>query len=595
MKRLRFIAALSLAFGSLLFATPGQADEVTEPVVVVVTTPGGDDSSYQVPLTTTVTFDGVVYDSVYATTNSVITFGRPDGTYWDYPQTPSISLYSMDWVVYPGARADEHLIISASDGGFQVDIAARPIWLQNATEVTNINIVAAINTDGTVAISYSLSGPEYDGRTRTGVRLTSGSVVTLEQYGIVQVEEPPVLAPEPVAPTPEPTPEPSIDVIDPVIPEPIIPAPFIPEGATLLSEGSSIQVVAPEGQRILSVTAWYGDPADGSRGLEVSSVITQLASGQTSITIDSDNRYGDPAPGTVKTLIFVVNYESIPSGQSSNITEPAPVEPTPTPIPSPMETPAVSVDTPPDLQIPVEPPVSQPEPSPIPIVEPVVTPPVVEPAPQPQPIPFPVEPTPEPAPVQPLPEETQAPEMPVEEILAPALPGVPELLPEPEVTQEPAPLEEEKPLPELPIEPPIVETIEEHSITVIEDLKELEPGEMTNAQIAVLEAAVMAVFETAEQGSPAYEQALEALTVLAQADDAELPAELAAIPLLGDIAGVALEAFNAIGNIGADMSPMVREQAEDAVVASVIVGQVASAAAASAAVASSAASTRKMK
>jgi hypothetical protein len=71
---------------------------------------------------------------------------------------------------------------------------------------------------------------------------------------------------------------------------------------------------------------------------------------------------------------------------------------------------------------------------------------------------------------------------------------------------------------------------------------------------------------------------------------------LAAIPLLGDAAGAALEAFNAIGNIGADMSPVVREQAEDAVVASVIVGQVASAAA-SAAVSASAASssTRKIK
>jgi len=185
--------------------------EPVAPVVTVVNTPGGDDSSYQIPLTTTVTFDGVQYSSVYATTNSVITFGQPDGTYWTYPSTPSISLYSMDWVVYPNARADEHLTIAASDGGFQVDISARPIWLQNATEPTNINIVAAINTDGTVSISYSLTGPTYEGQTRTGVRLTNGDVVTLEQYGVVQVETPPVLTPEPVLPTPTPTPEPTIE------------------------------------------------------------------------------------------------------------------------------------------------------------------------------------------------------------------------------------------------------------------------------------------------------------------------------------------------------------------------------------------------
>jgi outer membrane biosynthesis protein TonB len=348
-------------------------DVPAEPVVVVVTTPGGDDSSYQVPLTTTVTFDGVVYDQVYATTNSVITFGRPDGTYWAYPATPSISLYSMDWVVFPWARPDEHLTIAASDGGFQVDISARPIWLQQATEPTNINIVAAINTDGTVSISYSLTGPTYEGQTRTGVRLTNGDVVTLEEYGVVRVEEPPVLEPEPVAPTPTPSPESTDAPVDPTptptptaeptptptpeptaepTPEPTqeptpqpIPRPFVPEGATILSEGTSVEVVAPAGQRILSVMAWYGDPDDATRGIDVSSVITQLASGQTSVTIDSDNRYGDPAGGTVKVLIFLPIYEQIPAPEPTP--EPTPTlppavvpEPTPTPTPEPTPTPS---------------------------------------------------------------------------------------------------------------------------------------------------------------------------------------------------------------------------------------------------------------
>jgi hypothetical protein len=149
-------------------------------------------------------------------------------------------------------------------------------------------------------------------------------------------------------------------------------------------------------------------------------------------------------------------------------------------------------------------------------------------------------------------------------------------------------------LPELPIQPPI-ETLEEHSIILIENISQLEPSELSGAQIAVLKAATLAIFETAQQGSPEYAQALEALVVLAQADDAELPAELATIPLLGDVAGAALEAFNAIGNIGADMSPQVREQAEDAVVASVVVGQVAASAAAAAVSASTSTSTRKIK
>jgi hypothetical protein len=86
------------------------------------------------------------------------------------------------------------------------------------------------------------------------------------------------------------------------------------------------------------------------------------------------------------------------------------------------------------------------------------------------------------------------------------------------------------------------------------------------------------------------------LAQAAQADDPQLPAELAAIPFVGEALGAALEVFNDIGNIGADMTPEVREKAQEAVVASVIVGQVATSAATAAAAASTAsASTRKTK
>ena len=227
MRKLRIFAALSVASSfallPLLIPTPAYATCVNTaqaaavaaaatptapgdtPTVTVLETCGGDDVSYSVPITATVTFDGRQFDSVYATTNSVITFGAPDGTYWQYPQTPSISLYSMDWVAYPRTCAapcvrpwehdDEHFVISSSDGGFQVDLTARPYWMQNAAEATNIIITAAINANGTVAISYAITGPTYTGQTRTGVTLNNGNVVTLEQYGVVRVETPVVLTP----------------------------------------------------------------------------------------------------------------------------------------------------------------------------------------------------------------------------------------------------------------------------------------------------------------------------------------------------------------------------------------------------------------
>lgn len=168
------------------------------PVVEETVTGGGDDVSYRIPLTTTVIYDGVEFSDVFATTNSVITFGNPDNTYWTYPSTPSISINSIDWWVRPHL-GDEHFIIRTSEGGFQVDMAARPFG-NNSNEVTNIVITAQIRTNGEVSYSYSVTGPTYENIQRTGARLTDGSIVTLEEAGIQQVEEPVVLEPTPVEP-----------------------------------------------------------------------------------------------------------------------------------------------------------------------------------------------------------------------------------------------------------------------------------------------------------------------------------------------------------------------------------------------------------
>jgi hypothetical protein len=54
-------------------------------------------------------------------------------------------------------------------------------------------------------------------------------------------------------------------------------------------------------------------------------------------------------------------------------------------------------------------------------------------------------------------------------------------------------------------------------------------------------------------------QALEVLAEAAQADDPEVPAEIANIPGVGVAAVAVLNAFNALGNLGADISPHVRK------------------------------------
>ena len=208
----------------MFLVSPAYGEEVTSEVTTIVT-PGGDDVSYQIPLTVSVVYDGVTYERVYATTNSVITFGRPDGTYWTYPTTPSISIESKDWWVLPQQMPDTHFIINVSEGGFQVDGAYRPYGSMSG-EVTSIIITAQIQTDGTVAYSYAVNGP-LSGNERTGAVLTDGVVVPLEEVNIIQVEEAPVLEPEPVAPTPV---EPEPEVVEPVVPtpEPVIVFPVLP-------------------------------------------------------------------------------------------------------------------------------------------------------------------------------------------------------------------------------------------------------------------------------------------------------------------------------------------------------------------------------
>jgi 6,7-dimethyl-8-ribityllumazine synthase len=197
----------------------------------------------------------------------------------------------------------------------------------------------------------------------------------------------------------------------------------------------------------------------------------------------------------------------------------------------------------------------------------------------------PVVPEPQPSiPVTPEPEPSQEPSP------EPTIPPQPE---ETEQPEEPAiepeePVEELSPIEPEPIEPPVIEPIEE-SITSAEELPEeispellmqvdlakIVPTELSEAQVEALIEAALETFETAEQGSEEYIQALEALFVAAQADDIVLNEALAAIPLLGDVLGGATELINFLGNAGADMSPQVREDSEKVVVTAIVAVQAA--------------------
>ncbi len=198
----------------------------------------------------------------------------------------------------------------------------------------------------------------------------------------------------------------------------------------------------------------------------------------------------------------------------------------------------------------------------VPVIETQPSPTPQEPEPSLDPEPT-VEPTPTYAPEpEPEPEpQPQPSEEPTEEPMQPSPEPTPESSVEP---MEPSPSPEETPEPQLPVE--------EEQVLPVEEKPSIEPP--------VIDEPILS-----------QEQVLQQLAEEAEADDPEVPEELAAIPLIGNAAVAILEAFNALGNIGADMAPEVREKSEKVVVGAIIASQIAQVAAASSVAAS--ASTRR--
>lgn len=148
----------------------------------------------------------------------------------------------------------------------------------------------------------------------------------------------------------------------------------------------------------------------------------------------------------------------------------------------------------------------------------------------------------------------------------PVIPVEPEPTPEQPVTPDTAPKPIEKPVePVLPVPDPVS----------VANLENIVPADLTEQQAEALMEEAYKIFLTAEVSSIEYEQALQALLIVAKADDIQLDPSIASIPLIGNIAGALIDSLNFIGNIGADMAPATRKKAEKVVISAVIVSQIA--------------------
>jgi hypothetical protein len=286
-----------------------------------------------------------------------------------------------------------------------------------------------------------------------------------------------------------------------------------------------------------------------------------------------------PEPAPVSEPVVVSSSEVRPEVPPVQEVIPAPVVvPEPvivTPAPEPTPAPAPQPDPAPIDVRPTEPPVQEV----VPVVEPVVEP-TVEPSPAPsEPVIEPSEPVVEPSPT---PSETEAPASPEptpsEPTVAPSLPAIPDPTTEPSAEPKPTVA------PVVPVREPVVvqappreETVKPEPVTA--QTLTL-PDNPSPQEISAVISEANTILDSAVQGSPEYVKALEVLAEAAVADDPEVPEELMSIPGVGQAAVAVLQAFNALGNLGADISPAVRKKSKQVGSAVIVVGIAASSGAA---------------
>lgn len=135
-KALRVIASLFIASIPLIVITPPPASAViAEQPCYQYSWSGEDDTAHEMILPYSLPLGVTTYNTTYVTTNGTLTFGTPDATYWAYPETPSISLAGWDWVTW----GDGSLSYGVTQTGFCVEWKVRP-FPQSSGELTTIKL-----------------------------------------------------------------------------------------------------------------------------------------------------------------------------------------------------------------------------------------------------------------------------------------------------------------------------------------------------------------------------------------------------------------------------------------------------------------------
>jgi hypothetical protein len=249
-----------------MFATPVQANVVCN----TYTYTGHDDTAYPANLPFTLKLGQTEYANVFVTTNGTLTFGNPDATFHDYPQTPSVSVAGYDWVTF-GQGA--YVSFGSTADTLCVEWSLRP-YPQSQGDLTQIRLVINKYANGNWHGEVTTFG-WLPADLRRGIRYVQGEpVVTIAgAFDVgdagVPVEVEPAPTPSnfeepPVIPTLEPSPEPVPSVVPSLNPEPTpipeptqepTPEPTPSETATPTAEPIPVATQAPEPTPIAVVVA----------------------------------------------------------------------------------------------------------------------------------------------------------------------------------------------------------------------------------------------------------------------------------------------------------------------------------------------------
>jgi hypothetical protein len=227
-KILSYLLLFPLVFATATFLVLPITQANTPLTCNMSTVTGDDDGSFEMLLPFSLKLGPTEYNRIYYSTNATVTFGQPDGTFHDYPQTPSVSVAGRDWVSFgPGAYTS----YGYNQDSFCIEWSVRP-FPQSSGPLTQMRLVVNKFPNGNwhgEIITMTQLPPDA----RRGIRYEYGQpVVTMAaafdvgNAGVpVEVSaaptppsftQPPVIVtPSPTqtptqTPTPTPTPTPSI-------------------------------------------------------------------------------------------------------------------------------------------------------------------------------------------------------------------------------------------------------------------------------------------------------------------------------------------------------------------------------------------------